>query len=275
MSHPSTLDTSLTSFSDLHRDSEEASIISNHSKTKQFLSARRSIVRSNDGEEDKPSKRFTVSSSHMRSRKPPVRYIDEFSRYVPSSNERQRFCGAPMDKILSVKTSSKHDNGHKILKSVKHTRYKGRYGKSPNNLFTTNRDARGLSSRITVDISKEFSPVTVRILFISVFCELLNVVNLIKMVSILMNVSVTFQQRLDSDSDEESDSDTSGNLARNGFKNSDDRRKHQKAWALPEVVKLVEGISQYGVGHWTEIQRLFFPTSTCRTPVDLRVCSWF
>ncbi|KAF5750391.1 TRF-like 8 putative isoform 1 [Tripterygium wilfordii] len=49
-----------------------------------------------------------------------------------------------------------------------------------------------------------------------------------------------------------------------------DRRKHQRMWTLSEVLKLVDGVSQYGVGRWTDIKRLFFASSAYRTPVDLR-----
>jgi len=50
-----------------------------------------------------------------------------------------------------------------------------------------------------------------------------------------------------------------------------DRRKHQKMWTLPEVLKLVEGISEYGVGRWTDIKKFLFSSSSYRTPIDLRV----
>ncbi|XWS55841.1 hypothetical protein CRYUN_Cryun09bG0034700 [Craigia yunnanensis] len=49
-----------------------------------------------------------------------------------------------------------------------------------------------------------------------------------------------------------------------------DRRKHQRMWTLAEVIKLVDGIGQYGVGRWTDIKRLQFASSAYRTPVDLR-----
>ncbi|XP_007027366.2 PREDICTED: uncharacterized protein LOC18597982 isoform X1 [Theobroma cacao] len=49
-----------------------------------------------------------------------------------------------------------------------------------------------------------------------------------------------------------------------------DRRKHQRMWTLAEVIKLVDGIAQYGVGRWTDIKRLLFASSAYRTPVDLR-----
>ncbi|KAK7345546.1 hypothetical protein VNO77_16151 [Canavalia gladiata] len=49
-----------------------------------------------------------------------------------------------------------------------------------------------------------------------------------------------------------------------------DRRKHQRMWTLSEVMKLVEGISEYGVGRWTDIKRVLFSSSSYRTPIDLR-----
>ncbi|KAF5475838.1 hypothetical protein F2P56_007602, partial [Juglans regia] len=49
-----------------------------------------------------------------------------------------------------------------------------------------------------------------------------------------------------------------------------DRRKHQRMWNPSEVIKLVDGISEYGVGRWTDIKRLLFSTSAYRTPIDLR-----
>ena len=50
-----------------------------------------------------------------------------------------------------------------------------------------------------------------------------------------------------------------------------DRRKHQRMWTVMEVTRLVDGISEYGVGRWTDIKRLLFATSAYRTPIDLRV----
>lgn len=49
-----------------------------------------------------------------------------------------------------------------------------------------------------------------------------------------------------------------------------DRRKHQRMWTLAEVMKLIDGISQYGVGKWTDIKKLMFSSSVYRTPIDLR-----
>lgn len=49
------------------------------------------------------------------------------------------------------------------------------------------------------------------------------------------------------------------------------RRKHHRAWTVSEVVKLVEGVSKYGVGKWSEIKRLSFSSHSYRTSVDLKV----
>lgn len=42
-------------------------------------------------------------------------------------------------------------------------------------------------------------------------------------------------------------------------------------WTITEVMNLVDGISEYGVGRWTDIKRLLFSSSAYRTPIDLRV----
>ncbi|CAA6674521.1 unnamed protein product [Spirodela intermedia] len=57
------------------------------------------------------------------------------------------------------------------------------------------------------------------------------------------------------------DSDDSGDI----------RRKHHRAWTLWEVTKLIEGVSKYGAGRWSEIKRLAFPSYTQRTSVDLKL----
>ncbi|XP_043704917.1 uncharacterized protein LOC122654747 [Telopea speciosissima] len=48
------------------------------------------------------------------------------------------------------------------------------------------------------------------------------------------------------------------------------RRKHHRLWTLSEVMKLIDGVSRYGVGRWTEIKRLLFSASAYRTSVDLK-----
>lgn len=49
------------------------------------------------------------------------------------------------------------------------------------------------------------------------------------------------------------------------------RRKHHRLWTISEVRKLLEGVSQYGVGRWSRIKKLFFSASAHRTSVDLKV----
>lgn len=49
------------------------------------------------------------------------------------------------------------------------------------------------------------------------------------------------------------------------------RRKHHRAWTLSEVMKLVEGVSRYGAGRWSEIKKLAFASYSYRTSVDLKV----
>ncbi|KAI3706413.1 hypothetical protein L6452_24139 [Arctium lappa] len=53
-------------------------------------------------------------------------------------------------------------------------------------------------------------------------------------------------------------------------KGNSGRRKRHKSWSIPEVLKLVEGVSQHGVGKWTKIKRLFFSASPHRSSVDLK-----
>lgn len=53
------------------------------------------------------------------------------------------------------------------------------------------------------------------------------------------------------------------------------RRKHHRAWTLSEVTKLVEGVSKYGAGKWSEIKKLSFSSHSYRTSVDLKVIQLF
>lgn len=75
------------------------------------------------------------------------------------------------------------------------------------------------------------------------------------------------------DSDEEYEPVESSFNIRNLKRN--DRRKSCKAWTLDEVVALVDGMSQFGVGQWTAVKRTFFSSSR-RTATDIRViyCAW-
>ncbi|KAA8544089.1 hypothetical protein F0562_021734 [Nyssa sinensis] len=59
-------------------------------------------------------------------------------------------------------------------------------------------------------------------------------------------------------------------LTRTKMQKCKSRRKHHIFWSLSEVIKLVEGVSKHGVGRWTEIKKLLFPSSANRTSVDLK-----
>ncbi|VAH83228.1 unnamed protein product [Triticum turgidum subsp. durum] len=48
------------------------------------------------------------------------------------------------------------------------------------------------------------------------------------------------------------------------------KRKHHRAWTLSEVLKLVDGVAQFGPGKWSEIRRLSFASYSYRTSVDLK-----
>lgn len=59
-------------------------------------------------------------------------------------------------------------------------------------------------------------------------------------------------------------------VARSYTAKGSSRRKRHISWTTEEVVKLVDGVSQCGVGRWTEIKRLLFSSSSHRTSVDLK-----
>ena len=66
--------------------------------------------------------------------------------------------------------------------------------------------------------------------------------------------------------------DFSGYNSNNDFTaNGGMRRKHHRAWSLSEVLKLVDGVSRYGAGRWSEIKRISFASYSYRTSVDLKV----
>ncbi|CAA0836512.1 TRF-like 8 [Striga hermonthica] len=48
------------------------------------------------------------------------------------------------------------------------------------------------------------------------------------------------------------------------------RRKHHRLWTIAEVKKLIDGVSEYGVGRWSRIKKLSFSASDHRTSVDLK-----
>lgn len=73
-------------------------------------------------------------------------------------------------------------------------------------------------------------------------------------------------EKLDSSQDNSDENKTTVPTSKGGT-----RRKHHRAWTLCEVTKLVEGVSKYGAGRWSEIKRLSFASCTHRTSVDLKV----
>ncbi|KAL1209926.1 Telomere-binding protein 1 [Cardamine amara subsp. amara] len=74
-----------------------------------------------------------------------------------------------------------------------------------------------------------------------------------------------------SDDDQLTSSESEDDISvTNTSKSRSDRRKHQRMWTVDEVVKLVDGISHFGVGKWTDIKNLFFHSASYRTPVDIR-----
>ncbi|KAK1289214.1 hypothetical protein QJS10_CPB18g01669 [Acorus calamus] len=71
----------------------------------------------------------------------------------------------------------------------------------------------------------------------------------------------------DSESEEDMSDDSAVSTKR---KKVSVHRKNHRLWNLSEVMKLIEGVSRYGVGRWTDIKRLMFSTSAHRTSVDLK-----
>ncbi|XP_058078246.1 uncharacterized protein LOC131226654 isoform X2 [Magnolia sinica] len=71
--------------------------------------------------------------------------------------------------------------------------------------------------------------------------------------------------RLDSSGDNSDDNVATVPTSKGGT-----RRKHHRAWTINEVMKLVDGVSRYGAGRWSEIKRLAFASYTYRTSVDLK-----
>ncbi|CAH1425414.1 unnamed protein product [Lactuca virosa] len=70
--------------------------------------------------------------------------------------------------------------------------------------------------------------------------------------------------------DDSGDNDNGNNILTVPTAKGGMRRKHHRPWTLSEVVKLVEGVSRYGAGRWSEIKRIAFSTCSHRTPVDLK-----
>ncbi|KAL5728636.1 hypothetical protein ACHQM5_001700 [Ranunculus cassubicifolius] len=71
-------------------------------------------------------------------------------------------------------------------------------------------------------------------------------------------------EKLDSFEDDSDYNMTCAN-SKDGF-----RRKHHRPWSLSEVIKLVDGVSMFGAGRWSEIKKLSFSAFSYRTSVDLK-----
>eukprot|EP00268_Persea_americana_P045444 TRINITY_DN4632_c0_g1_i5.p1 TRINITY_DN4632_c0_g1~~TRINITY_DN4632_c0_g1_i5.p1 ORF type:complete len:682 (+),score=166.88 TRINITY_DN4632_c0_g1_i5:202-2247(+) len=82
--------------------------------------------------------------------------------------------------------------------------------------------------------------------------------------------TVEQQQDLEPEKLESSQDNSDENLTSVPTSKSGTRRKHHRAWTLGEVMKLVDGVSRYGAGRWSEIKRLAFASYTYRTSVDLK-----
>lgn len=78
------------------------------------------------------------------------------------------------------------------------------------------------------------------------------------------------QQDLEPEKVYSSKDDPAGNTATVATSKGGTRRKHHRAWTLCEVMKLVDGVSKYGAGRWSEIKRLAFASYSYRTSVDLK-----
>ncbi|KAM3302873.1 hypothetical protein P3S67_013903 [Capsicum chacoense] len=71
----------------------------------------------------------------------------------------------------------------------------------------------------------------------------------------------------DQSSDDTSEDDWTIGCETRGTKQD---RKRNNYWSTREVLKLVEGVSEYGVGRWSDIKKMFFPSSMRRSPADLK-----
>lgn len=66
-----------------------------------------------------------------------------------------------------------------------------------------------------------------------------------------------------------------GSLTSESSEETSYQRKHHRLWSISEVEKLIDGVSEYGVGRWSRIKKLFFSASAHRTSVDLKVNKHF
>ncbi|XP_076930151.1 uncharacterized protein LOC143594818 [Bidens hawaiensis] len=82
--------------------------------------------------------------------------------------------------------------------------------------------------------------------------------------------SAELNNNSDVDIDSYADIDSDDNILTVPTAKGGMRRKHHRPWTLSEVAKLVEGVSRYGAGKWSEIKRIAFATCSHRTSVDLK-----
>lgn len=104
---------------------------------------------------------------------------------------------------------------------------------------------------------------------IEVCCSLLLSMLIVNQIpSDILQVNILSDDDQQTSSESESQDDISVRIT---SKSRSDRRKHQRMWTVDEVVKLVDGISHFGVGKWTDIKNHFFQSVSHRTPIDIRV----
>lgn len=79
-----------------------------------------------------------------------------------------------------------------------------------------------------------------------------------------------FDMELYSVESQETSSEGSFVSVARAHKNNSNKRQRHLPWSLKEVLQLVDGVSEHGVGKWTEIKRVCFSSSPNRSAVDLK-----
>ncbi|XP_026663255.2 uncharacterized protein LOC103714543 isoform X2 [Phoenix dactylifera] len=198
--------------------------------------------------EERPS----ALTATKRLRKPTRRYIEETSEMISRGcNERAK---APIDSapIVSSRDKLSHVKTDNRGGQVVYQEYSPRSGiQVPNSLqFRRGRPKKNSSLMLSSFIQGSKILGSKEDMIFSVACQ------------------ATCASRLARDELQDGLSDDCATATRN--EKSGIRRKHHRLWTLSEVMKLVEGVSRYGVGRWTEIKRLLFSSSAYRTSVDLK-----
>ncbi|KAK1357425.1 hypothetical protein POM88_050681 [Heracleum sosnowskyi] len=88
--------------------------------------------------------------------------------------------------------------------------------------------------------------------------------------SVSPNSDVDFDMELYSVESQETSSEGSFVSEAKTHKNNSSKRQRHLPWSLEEVLQLVDGVSEHGVGKWTEIKRMCFSSSPHRSAVDLK-----